>query len=200
MKMKRYILRMLPLFLLLTAILGGCSAPDGKGSVEWNEEWTAVGDVLAVEPIEGFAVSENKDVLGASGLYYVTWTRGEGESIENADGEDAVLYDAQIWLLISRSGDEDRAKAQIEDWQLREEENYRCGDSASVVCAGKTYRILPLLESGEDNPYTRGAAAFGTYGDTAVCAELLFREEGDEEPSALLEKFLSGLHYAGEEE
>lgn len=92
--------------LLMTLALAGCSHADRELPSGWDEDWVRVADYVGVEALDGFTLNESNDTLSISGLYYATWTSGEGRDFVNADGEDAIIYDAQIYVLLEecRSG------------------------------------------------------------------------------------------------
>ena len=193
-KMKRII----ALAALCALALSGCGGPSAEGALPpgWERTWVRVADLLGVEPMEGFSPSENMDALGVAGLYYATWTAGEGETITNDEDGEAILYDAQIYLLIQQFKESGKAQAALEDWQDRERENYEAGEAVTETHAGQAFTVLPLLAGKESNPYTHGAAAFALHeGGWALCVELLCRDGFEGEPQALLGEFLDGFHY-----
>ena len=186
---------------VLCVLLAGC-APSGPTNEElgWDEDWARVGTLLGVEPMDGFSLSENKDVMGIYGLYYATWTAGEARDYTNADGDEAQVYDVQIYVLLQRSGSVDEAQTAVEDWMARERETYEAGETLTETYAGQKFDLIPLLQVGEDNPYTHGAAAFGVRGDWAISVELLCQDSFEDDVQACLTKFLSGFHYSDEQE
>ena len=193
--------RVVSLALLAVLLLTGCAARTGPTNEElgWDADWERVGPLLGVEPMDGFALDENKDVMGIYGLYYATWTAGEAQDYTNADGDEAKLYDAQIYVLLQQSGSADEAHSSVEDWMARERESYEAGEALAGTYAGQDFELLPLLRGAGDNPYTHGAAAFGMRGEWAVCVELLCRDSFEREPQSCLTEFLSGLHYSDEQ-
>lgn len=186
--------------LLAALLLTGCAAQSGPSSEElgWEDDWTRVGTLLGVEPMEGFALNENKDALGPNGLYYATWTAGEGEAYTNADGEDSRLYDAQIYVLLQQFQDEAAARSELGSWQEREQSSYRSDEMETATYAGQSFELLPLLQGREGNPYSHGAAAFAVRDSWAICVELLCRDGYEGDAQALLGDFLAGFHYADE--
>ena len=196
--MKRILLPALLAALLLT----GCAAQTGPTNEElgWDKDWARVGVLLGVEPMDGFTLNENKDVMGIYGLYYATWTAGEAQDYTNADGEDAQLYDAQIYVLLQQSKNADEARAALEDWTGRERENYEAGETLAEACAGQEFDLFPLLQSAEDNPYTHGAAAFAVRDNWTVSVELLGQDSFEGDARTCLIEFLSGFHYSDEQE
>ena len=110
---KAVILLLISVLLILT----GCAKPPEEDPhPEWDEAWIRFGDVLAAETVEGFELNESSDVMSIAGLWYATWTVGEGEDIVNSQGRDAVVYDAQIYLLLKEGNTERGAEADIEDF------------------------------------------------------------------------------------
>ena len=185
------------IFLLISAllVLTGCArAPEEDPHPEWDEAWTRFGDVVAAETIEGFTLNETNDVMSIAGLWYATWTVGEGEEIVNSQGRDAVVYDAQIYLLLKEGSTERGAEADIADWIHREKEAYETTES-SVTIGEKEYLLLHLESSSEGNPYHHGDAAFMISGANIVVAELLAKEDFEGDTQAILLDFLNHLHY-----
>lgn len=186
------------LFLAAAFLLTGCAGASGGRDPGWEEDWTAMGDHLAIETPEGFVLNESNDVLSISGLYYATWTCGEGEAIVNSDGKDATVYDGQIYVLLKECGD--TAAQEIRDWMDREKQSYEAGEQETLTVGGQEFQILPLIKGKSSNPYPSGIAAFAVRGGNAVSVELVCSERFTGEPRQVLEQFLTGFHYAGEQE
>lgn len=139
--------------------------------------------------------NESNDVLSLSGLWYFTWTSGEGREITNAAGEEATAYSAQIYLLVVERGSGADAENDIADWMAREAQSYETGESSERSIGEQRYHISPLLSTGESNPYSHGAAAFAARGNLAISVELLCSEDFESDAQTVLEQFLSGFHY-----
>ncbi len=181
------------ILLLAMFVLIGCTVREEKEHPDWDASWFALGDLIAAETPEGFTLNESNDVLSIAGLYYATWTAGQGEPITNAQGKDAVLYDAQIYLLVKECESAEDAETDIADWMQRETGAYETVKS-TVTAAGHSYTALELVRAKNENPYHHGAAAFGVIGTNAVSAELLCREGWDGDVITVLTEFLNGLH------
>lgn len=189
--MKRRIGILLLIFLLLTAC---AKEPAVDAHPEWNAYPIRFGEVLAAETVEGFELNESNDVMSIAGLWYATWTTGEAEQIENAQGKQATVYDAQIYLLLKEGQTEKGAENDVADWIERESSAYETSESAAAV-NGHEYRILHLSKSGEDNPYRHGTAAFLLVGANAVTVEVLAKEGYSGDTEAILLDFLEHLHF-----
>ena len=194
--------RAISLALLAALLLTGCAAQTGPTNEElgWDEDWVRVGTLLGVEPMDAFTLSENIDAMGIYGLYYATWVTGEARDYTNADGEESRLYDAQIYVLLQRSKSADEAQTALEDWIGLERENYEAGETLTETFAGQKFDLFSLLRSAEDNPYTRGAAAFAVRDNWAVSVELLCQDSFEGDAQTCLTEFLSGFHYHDEQE
>ena len=194
--------RTISLALLAVLLFTGCAAQTGPTNEElgWDKDWVRVGALLGVEPVDGFTLSENIDAMGIFGLYYATWVTGEARDYTNADGDKAQIYDAQIYVLLQQSKNADEAQSALEEWISREREAYEAGEILTATCAGQEFDLFPLLRSGEDNPYTHGAAAFAARDDWAISVELLCQDSFEGDPQTCLTQFLSGFHYNDEQE
>lgn len=188
--MRKYISFILILCLLLT----GCSA--GESSIQLPADWTAIAPFLAAEPVEGYAFGESADTLGLGGVYYATWTRGEAREYTNAQGEETVIFDSQIYLVAQESRTESDAQTALAQWMAREKQSYTCGEETPLTVNGREYILLPLLSGSETNPYGFGYAAFTTHGTNAICVELVCSETFTDDAYAAMEQFLSCLHYS----
>ena len=186
--------------LLVALLLAGCAPQTAKLPDDWDANWTCLGSFLGIEPMDGFSVNENKDALAVSGIYYATWTTGAGRDFTNDEGENALVYDAQIYVLLQQCATEAAAKTQIGAWIAKEGQAYRVGEESSLVCGDQSFRVLPLLESREGNPYGKGIAAFAHRGNMAICVEFLCADTYSADVLQVLETFLSGFHYNDPEE
>lgn len=182
------------ILLLAALLLTGCGQAADKHP-DWDASWVRVGDFLAVEPAAGFDLNESNDTLSLSGIWYFTWSSGDGREITNASGEDATAYDAQIYLLLTECGSREEAESSITDWMAREAQTYDTGERVEHTISGQSFQILPMTTTGESNPYSCGAAAFAVRDKLAISVELLCSDGFAGDSQALLEQFLSGLHY-----
>lgn len=182
------------IFLLLAALLlTGCAQQDAHP--EWDEDWTRFDGLLAVQTPDGFYLREYNDTLSLGGIWYATWACGEERTVTNSEGDEASAYDAQIYLLAAECESEQAAARSIADWISRETESYETEEAAELTAAGQRFQRLCLLSGSAENPYTHGAAAFAARGKIALSAELLCAEGFDCDAQAILEAFLSGIHY-----
>lgn len=182
------------IILALALLLAGCGQQADKHP-EWDENWTRFEELLAVETPVGWILAEYNPTLSMGGIWYATWANGAERMITNAEGEEAAVYDAQIFLVLKECGSEAEAKANVDDWIRREAQSYETGDSSEIEVAGQSFSCRRLLSSLSDNPYSFGASAFAARGELAVSAEILCAEGFDGDPQSILERFLSGVHY-----
>ena len=155
--MKRY---MLGLFLLLL-FLSGCSE-ETDPHPEWDAGIHRVGSQLGAVAPEGFTLSESNDALAVYGIYYFTWTAGEGQAMTNAKDEEATIYDAQLDLLVQECENSEAARKNADDWLNREKETYTTGEEKTESLGGQEFQLLPLEQGQEGNPYDFGCAGSGT--------------------------------------
>ena len=186
------------LFALAAAMaLTGCSASDQELPPGWDESWVQLARYVAVEPLDGFTLNESNDVLSVSGLYYATWTAGDGRDFVNADGEEAIVYDAQVYLLLEECRSAEAAGNAVETWIAREKQSYKTGDACTKSFGGQDFELLPLISGSEANPYPHGTAAFAARDKWAISAELVCSDGFAGDSQAILEQFLAGFHYNG---
>lgn len=188
------------IFILAALLLTGCAAQREAVRPDWWQgDWFTVSDILAVVPWDVFRLDESNDVLSPNGLYYATWVSGEGRQIVSDTGRDATAYDVQVYLLVKECKDEAEVACNIDDWIGRESASYTIGKTVyrtlSDEHATQEYSILPLLESGEQNPYKTGAAAFAVRGNTAISVELLGNYDDNQQAIDALMQFLACIHY-----
>ena len=203
--MKKRRLWLIPLFVL---ILGVCVAmialdnwkpkyPDfAADGAAWSEDWTILGSALGVEePGDGFVLLDNNSILTADDTYLASWASGEPTAYVNADGDDAELYEAQLYLLLVGCKDAENASIARDEWRKQEESTYNVLETRAEIHNGQEYTILIYEVASDANPYARGATAFGTRNNYALTAELTCREDYSGDAVAILGAFLDGFHY-----
>lgn len=185
------------IFALLAALmLTGCSSADQELPPGWDENWVRIADLVGVGPLDGFELNESNDLLSVSGLYYATWTSGDGQDFVNADGKEAIVYNAQVYVLLEECRSADAAKKAVETWITREKQSYETGNADTKSLGGQDFEILPLISGNEGNPYTHGTAAFAARDEWAISVELVCGDSFEENPQEILEQFLAGFHYS----
>lgn len=185
--------------LLVLLLLTGCGAAapgTAADGTAWSEEWVTVGDVLGIETPEDMTLRENSDALSAKGMYYAAWSTGEGEAIVNEAGDEAEVYDAQVYLLLAGYSDTAKAEDAAAEWLDMASGQYAVETNASETLNGQAFTVITYTYTSETNPYARGASAFGTYGNYALSVELSCREDFDGNPLEILRDFLEHCHYA----
>lgn len=155
-----------------------------------------MGGVIGVDTRSGMDPRENNEALAANGMYYATWSMGEAEPCTNEDGEEAELYDAQVYLLLGRCRSAKEAESTLAQWKDMASLNYVIGSTMEETRSGVDFTVITYTFESETNPYARGASAFGVYGDLAVSVELACREDFDGDAAQLLARFLDHCHYA----
>lgn len=185
------------IFALLAALmLTGCSSAEQDLPPGWDENWVLIADYIGVEPLDGFTLNESNDLLSVSGLYYATWTSGDGQDFVNADGKEAIVYNAQIYVLLEECRSADAAKKAVETWITREKQSYETGDADAKSLGGQDFEVLPLISGSERNPYTHGTAAFAARDEWAISVELVCADNFEENSQEILDQFLAGFHYS----
>lgn len=139
------------LLLILALMLGGCSREEDPHP-EWADLVRAE-NLLAVQTPEGFTLNENNDALSPNGIYYFTWTKGEGSKIVNAEGEDAqsttarstcLRRSAAVWSMPRRAlASGRRWRQKITPWKVPERSRARTAASR-VWCSDRRRKAAPL--------------------------------------------------------
>lgn len=181
--------------------LTGCKeAPPDRAAdgSDWSDDWVMVGSVVGVDAPKEMTLQDNKDALAANGMFFAAWSIGEGipytpENAEEND-EDSILYDAQISLLLAGYASTGKADDSAAEWLAMAEQQYQIESTGTCTCNGQDFTVITYrLNSG---PYTRGASAFGVYGNYALSVEFSCREAFDGDALAALTDFLENCHYS----
>lgn len=185
---------------ILCLCLTGCGtvllpekAADG---LDWDKSWVTVGSIVGVDTPDGMEPQENNDALEAQGMAYASWSIGEAASFINADGDEAQLYDAQVYLLLSGSRSAEQAENTLAQWQEMARQRYIIDGTSTQTHNGQEFTVITYLFGSETNPYARGASAYGVYRNYAVCVELVCQQYFDGDAAQLLAQFLERCHYA----
>ena len=165
----------------------------------WDESWVMLGSALGVEePGNGLVLLDNNTALAADDTFLATWASGDPIPYVNADGDDAEIYEAQVYLLLMGCKDHENAAKNVESWIARTGETYAVTDTRAELCNGQEYTLLIYECSSDANPYGRGASAFAVFENYAVSVELNCLEEYPGDEAAILAAFLSGCHYSAD--
>lgn len=182
------------IFLAVILAFAGCAATP-ELPAHWQEDWTVVCPMLAVEPVADFTLSQVNDALGANGIYLGSWVQGEGKPYTNEDEQEVKVFDRQIYVLLQRCYNPGQAQATLNQWVEQEGENFRLGESRKYTADGVEFTLLPLLESSQTNPYKCGTAAFAICGNWVVSVESLSVQASDSETEQALLRMLDGFHF-----
>lgn len=180
--------------------LTSCTSPPpparAADGTDWSEDWVTVGGVLGVDTPEGLDPRENNEALAANGMYYATWSAGEAVPYTNEDGDEAQLYDAQVYLLLAGYVEAEKAETNAAQWLELAQERYAVGETRSVSCNGQEFTVITYTFDSDANPYARGASAFGVYRDYALSIELSCQDSFEGDPLETLTGFLESCHYS----
>lgn len=188
--------------LAICAVLTGCepAAPAAdRDGVPWDEDWTVVGEyALGVEadPAGELVLRENNSSLAASRMYYAAWSIGEAEAYTNEDGEEAQLYDAQVYLLLAGKGSPEEAGKTVDEWREMAAGRYEDIVESDAVCNGQEFVTASFAYAADTNPYAVGAAAYGAFGGYALNVEVSCRDTFGGSAEEVLTAFLERCHYA----
>ena len=166
----------------------------------WDENWAMLGSVLGVEdPGNGFVLLDNNSILTAQDTYLATWVSGDPIDYVTADGDDAQIYEAEIFLLLQGCKDSENAALAIDEWTALAKDMYAVSDTSAETHQGQQYTVLTYTVDAETNPYDRGVSAYAVFENYAVSAELTCLDSYAGDIAAILADFLDGCHYAGAE-
>ena len=184
----------------LCLCLAGCGtvllpekAADG---LDWDKNWVTVGEIVGVDTPDGMDHRENNDALAANGMYYATWSIGGGSAYTNEDGDEAQVYDAQIYLLLGGYKSVEEAENTLTQWKDMAGLQYVVDQTGPETHNGQDFTVIAYSFDSETNPYARGASAFGVYRNYAISVELTCLEGYDGDAAQLLSRFLDNCHYA----
>ncbi len=186
--------KLISLIIVISLMLCGCGSEANQ--TNWDESWTVIAPFLAAEPMEGFAFGESDDIFGISGVYYAAWTNGDARSFTNSEGEDTVIFDAQIYVVAQECRTEEEAQQNISAWKAREKQNYQASEEFGITVNDRDYIMMNMVSGNEGNPYGSGTAAFTASGTNAICVELVCSDTFAGDPRSLMEEFLGGLHFS----
>ena len=189
----------LVMVLVVCLVLSGCAQlPPEKAAdgLDWNENWVTVGYVLGVDTPEGLTPQENNEALSANGMYYATWSIGEAAPYVNAEGEDATLFDAQVYVLLAGADSAEKAEGARDNWLTMAQGQYNIHQTTTQVCNGQTFTVITYTYDSDSNPYAFGASAFGVYRNYAISVELSCQEDFPGDPQEILLDFLNHCHYS----
>lgn len=187
--------------LALCTLLTGCEAApptEDRDGIPWSADWIPVGEnVMGVEPDPSgeLVLRENNSSLAASRMYYAAWSTGEAEAYTNEDGEEADLYDAQVYLLLAGEDSPEEAGETVEEWRGLAGERYENMSVGSGVYNGQEFVIASFTYAADTNPYANGAAAFGVFGNWALNVEVSCRDTFEGSAEDVLTAFLERCHY-----
>lgn len=180
--------------------LTGCGTPlppeKAADGLDWDKDWVTVGNIIGVETPEGMESQDNNDALSANGMYYATWSMGEGEPYTNEDGKEVQLYGAQVYLLLGGYKSQTDAENTLNQWKDMANLQYEIGQTETETHNGQDFTVITYTFDSAENPYARGASAFGIYRNYAVSVELTCQEDFEGDAAQLLGQFLDSCHYA----
>ena len=204
--MKKRFFALIPALLLsLLLSLAGCSSPSNAllGSVQKDAHALPVPDadekiylgrhVRAPFKSGEFVLNETNEALAASGFFYATWTTGEPVDFTNSNGENAKLYDAQIYAVVYEAPSSEDADMKAIGWAEAARQRYEISSEQTLPIGDHGCAFLEYLTPAETTPFEGGASAFFSVGSTAVCAELQYAPGWIGDPAESLKDFLKEL-------
>lgn len=181
------------LILCLTLSACGAKVPEKTADGEaWGGDWTTIGAFLGVEPMEGWTVQRNEDVLAAEGTFYTSWTRGEAISYTSENGDEVTTYDAQIHLVVMELDTPEDAEQTAAQWQSLARERYPDMEEST----DGSFQITTYSFPAGSGPASNGASATGIRGSRAIRVDVAVLADFPEEAMDVLTDFLEHCHYA----
>lgn len=181
------------LLLCLTLSACGAEAPEKTaGGEAWGRDWTTIGAFLGVEPMDGWTVQRNEDVLAAEGTFYASWTKGEAASYPSENGGEVTVFDAQIYLVVMELDTPEDAEETAAQWQSLARERYPDLEESN----DGSFQITTYSFPNGSGPDSKGASATGTRGSRAIRVDVVTRESFPQGPLDVLTEFLNHCHYA----
>lgn len=151
-------------------------------------------NISAPHDLGQLALNEYNEALAANGFYYATWTSGTPSAITNSEGEEALLYPVQLYMLTYEGTNPGDAGSKAAGWLAQARKNYKITSETTYAANGREYVVLEYTHKDSSNPYAQGCSAFLTSEDeTAVCVELVSVEPQDGELPVLLKSFLDAV-------
>lgn len=181
------------LILCLTLSACGAKVPEKTADGEaWGGDWTTIGAFLGVEPMEGWTVQRNEDVLAAEGTFYTSWTRGEAISYTSENGDEVTTYDAQIHLVVMELDTPEDAEQTAAQWQSLARERYPDMKEST----DGSFQITTYSFPAGSGPASNGASATGIRGSRTIRVDVAVLADFPEEAMDVLTDFLEHCHYA----
>lgn len=181
------------LILCLTLSACGAKVPEKTADGEaWGGDWTTIGAFLGVEPMEGWTVQRNEDVLAAEGTFYASWTKGQALSYTSENGDEVTTYDAQIHLVVMELGTPEDAEQTAAQWQSLARERYPDMEEST----DGSFQITTYSFPAGSGPASNGASATGIRGSRAIRVDVAVLADFPEEAMDVLTDFLEHCHYA----
>lgn len=186
------------LLILCVLLLAACSKKDKHP--EWDESWVRFDDFLAIEPPEGYVLSELHVKPSATGIRYAVWVNGEEREVPDSEGHLIKAYDSQIYFVFTECQYEKYARDSMRSWMKMEGKKYQTGNARDFQVDDQAYRIVSLLAPRENQPYSHGVAAFGSRDKLALSIEVLCSDDFEDSPHTIAEQFLTLLHFGETEQ
>lgn len=184
------------IFCLMLSACGAKLPEKTADGAQWGKDWTTIGSALGVEPMDGWTVQRNEDVLAAEGTFYTSWTKGEAISYTNENGDEVTTYDAQIHLVVKEFDVPGDAELTVGLWQSLAEERYPNMEKSNGEYAGQSFEITAYPFPDGSGPASLGASATGIRGNRAIRVDVVTLEDFSQEPLDILAVFLERCHYA----
>lgn len=146
------------------------------------------------QPNYPVSLGEYQDTLADMGIYYATWTMGEGETITDEEGKESTRHPVQIYVLIQQCETEQEAAQQPEQWQMLLGERQEISHTDLQTVEEQTY-LLASYAFAEAETFACGISAYTSVGTYAVAVEAVCLEDDSGELLDILTDFLACMHY-----
>lgn len=181
--------------IILCLMLSACGAKLPEKAADgtaWEDSWTTIGGFLGVEPMEGWDILRNEDVLAAEGIFYTAWSYGASYTDTKESGDEITIYDGQIHLVLQEADSPKEAESTLQEWKALVAEHYPDGEVTPLEYLGESDTVTTYALS-EDS---RGASVAFVRGNHAIQVDVVTLNGTHLEPTEVLAEFLSRCHYA----
>ncbi len=172
---------------VLTAVVARLPPYRAADGTKWDRNWTSVGALVGVEPVEGWTLSYANEEAAM-------WIAGAGTEMDR-DGDGVA--DAKIHMSLCGEITTELA----EKWTLdgistfTDPDIYDVERIFSASFNGQEFALVVYECRPGDHPYGREISAFGTFGKHSINVGIECQEAFESDALTTLTSFLEKCHY-----